>query len=109
MSLAFDIGQEFKLGGQTGIGGATGYRSIGQLISVILPNVYVIAGVILFLIFVFWGIRYLTSGGNPEETAKANKAITTALIGFVIVFASYWLIQIVQIITGLNILGGGGL
>ena len=47
--------------------------------------------------------------GNPEGAAKGQKAITAALIGFLIVFASYWIMQIIGKITGIDFLKGGGI
>ncbi len=46
----------------------------------------------------------VSSAGNAEKTDKGKQAITGAIIGFVIIFASYWIIQIIEIITGVNIL-----
>ena len=74
------------------------------LISAILPNVYILAGIILFIYMVFGGFTLVTSGGNPENAQQGKKIITNAIIGFIIIFASFWIIQIIQIITGVNIL-----
>ena len=104
---AIDIGTKFKLGNQ-GIENTTGYGSIGELISAILPNIYVISGVILFILLIASGIMFIASAGqgeNPEKAAKAKQAITTSLIGFLIIFASYWIIRIIEVITGLKIFG----
>ncbi len=105
--LAFDIGEAFKLGGDEGIRTAQGYGSIGELISSILPNIYVVAGVILFLLMVFGGFTYIKSAGSSDEEGvqKGQKAITAALVGFLIIFASYWIIQLIEIITGIQIFG----
>jgi len=34
---------------------------------------------------------------------KARQIITTGLIGFIVVFAAYWLVQIVETLTGVEI------
>ncbi len=82
------------------------FDDIGSLISVLLPNVYVIASVILFILLIFSGLSFIVSAGNqnPEGTKKASGAIRAALMGFLLIFTSYWLIQIIEIITGINIL-----
>jgi hypothetical protein len=41
--------------------------------------------------------------GESESTKKGSQAIAAALIGFLIIFASYWIIQLVETITGLTI------
>jgi hypothetical protein len=81
------------------------FASIGDLISCILPNIYVFAGVILFVLMIVGGIGVIKSanGGNEEDLKKGQQAITSALIGFLLIFVSYWIIQLVQIITGVQI------
>ncbi len=44
---------------------------------------------------------FLTSAGNPNKTQVAQGILTTALAGFVIIFTSYWLVQIVAKVLGL--------
>ena len=74
------------------------------LISSILPNIYVISGILLLIYLVFGGFLIITSAGNPDEAGKGKQIITNAIMGFMIIFASYWIIQIIQIITGIKIL-----
>ncbi|MBU3935481.1 hypothetical protein KJ909_02295 [Patescibacteria group bacterium] len=102
-----DIGEQFWLKKNTGIGNEPVYQSIGGFISAILPNIYVIAGIILFLLMVFGGFTYIKSAGSSDEEGvqKGQKAITAALVGFLIIFASYWIIQLIEIITGIQIFG----
>jgi len=106
MKLAFvNIGKEFWLKPQRGIEGAPGYGSIGELISAILPNIYVLAGIILLVLLIIGGFGIIMGAGeeNPERTKKGKQAITAALIGFAVIFASWWIIRIIEIITGLDI------
>jgi hypothetical protein len=78
--------------------------SITTFISSILPNIYVLAGIILLAYLVFGGFMYITAAGNNEQMQKGQQALTNAIIGFLIIFASYWIIQIIQVITGIPIL-----
>lgn len=78
------------------------------LISQILPNIYVAAGVILLIYLVAGGFAVITASGSAEKAAGGQKAITNALLGFLIIFASYWIIQLIQVLTGIPILGGFG-
>jgi len=100
-----DIGRQWFLGGATPIADAPQFKSPGALISVILPNVYIAAGICIFLLFLFGGISVIAGAGqnDPKKTGQGKKAITSALIGFLIIFASYWIIQIIEVITGLSI------
>lgn len=106
--LAFDIGEAFKLKESQGIRGALGYGSIGEFISAVLPNIYVVAGVILFFLMIGGGIMFIKSAGSGDEekVKKSKSAITAALVGFLIIFLSYWIIQLIEILTGIKIFGG---
>lgn len=76
------------------------------LVSTILSNAVLIAGILMFILMLAGGIMVISGSGsdNPESTAKGRKAITAALVGFLIIFTSYWIIRIVETITGVNIL-----
>lgn len=74
-----------------------------RLISAILPNALVISAFILFIYMVFGGFMVISSSGDSKKADEGKQALTNAIIGFAIIFTSYWIIQIVEIITGLNI------
>lgn len=101
--LAFNIGQEFKIFENKGIAAKTEYQTIGSLISTILPNVFVAAGLILFVILIFGAISFITASDSPEKKGKAAKTIGTTIVGFVIIFVSFWLIKLIEALTGINI------
>ncbi len=76
--------------------------TIGNLISEALKYTLPFAGLILFGILIWGGFELLTSQGNPEATKKAQDKITSAVIGFVIIFIAYWIVQALQVIFGLE-------
>jgi len=78
--------------------------TLGGIISALLPYTFYFAGLILFIYLIIGGFGFLTSAGNPDKTKAAQGKITTALIGFIIVFASFWLIQLVEVVFGISIL-----
>jgi len=47
----------------------------------------------------------MTSAGDPEKVKAGQGKITTAVIGFLIVFVAYWLMQIIETVLGFKILG----
>ncbi len=85
------------------------FETPGALISVILKNAYTLAGILLLVLLIFGGFSIImgAGGSDPKKAAAGKKAITSAVIGFLIVFASYWIIEIIEKITGVNILKGG--
>lgn len=86
-------------------GGPSG-RGFATFVSIVVSNAIIIAGVILLFLLVGGGIAMIAGAGqgNPETAAKGRQAVTSAAIGFAIIFVSYWIIQIIEVITGFAIL-----
>lgn len=103
--LALELGKDFKINPGQGIGEVTQFESLGGLISAILPNIYVLAGLILLFFLIFGGLAVILGAGqgNQENVEKGKKVLTGTLIGFLVVFASYWIIQILEILTGIEV------
>jgi hypothetical protein len=82
------------------------FNNLGELVSVLLPNIYVLAGILLLVLMIGGGLAVIAGGqeSDPRKTGQGTTAITSALIGFLIIFCSYWIIQIVEVITGFKIL-----
>ncbi|MDQ5914079.1 MAG: hypothetical protein QG623_698 [Patescibacteria group bacterium] len=54
--------------------------------------VFVIAGVITIYIILSAGFKYVTSGGNAEDTKKAGQTIVYGAVGLFIILMSYVII-----------------
>lgn len=80
------------------------YSGPGTLINNILPNVYIAGGIIIFFMLLFGGFTIISHAGNPDKLKDGTKTITSAIIGLLVLFASYWIIQLIQVITGVSIL-----
>ena len=81
------------------------FVTIGDIINKLLPYTFRLAGLIMFLILIWGGFELLTSAGNPEKVKSAQGKITSAIVGFIIIFAAYWIVQILEIVFGITILG----
>jgi len=97
---------------QFGAGGFTlpslfipsGGLGIRNFITKILPNALIIASLILLAIILLGGLNMAISAGNPEAQQKSKDAVTNAALGFLLVIAAYWIVQIIQVVTGVAIL-----
>ena len=85
------------------------YPQISSLINVILRNSITVISLILLVLLLSGGLMYIIGAGNddPKAAQKGQQIVIDAAIGFAVVFLSYFIVQIVQIITGLNILNPG--
>lgn len=59
-------------------------------------------GSLSLLMFIYGGAMFLISGGGSEKISQAKKIIIAAVIGLVIVFTSYLIIQFVLGSMGLT-------
>lgn len=80
---------------------ALGNITIPGIVSAVVKLILVLAALIAFIFLIIGGIRWITSGGDKEGTAKAQSTITAALIGLLIVFAAWAIIQLLQTFFGL--------
>lgn len=82
------------------------YPEPASLISLIVKNAMTIAGLILLVLIIAGGFMMIASAGSGDQkkAATAKTLITDALIGFLVIFLSYFIIQVIEVITGLKIL-----
>jgi len=80
----------------------TGWGDICDVANAVLPFIYGIAGIIALILLVLGGIQYMSSGGDKIAVEQARGRITSAIVGLVIVFGAYLVINVI----GAQILGG---
>jgi hypothetical protein len=74
--------------------------NIGVLITSVLTIVMVVAILLVLLYLIMGGIEWITSGGDKGKTEGARNKITSAIIGIIILAASYALVQLVAYVLG---------
>ena len=85
------------------INGVATIKGFEWIFQNVVVSILGLAGIVLFIMLLMGGFKYLTSGGNPESTASAQKTITYAIIGIVLIALSYLILVIIQTITGANV------
>lgn len=81
-----------------------GQVTIASIVSALVILVLIVAALVFFFMLVIGGVRYITSGGDKGQTEAARGQITAALIGLVIVFAAWAIINLINIFFDINIL-----
>lgn len=76
--------------------------SIGGIISNALPFIFGAAGILLLIYLVTSGISMMLSRGDPKAMQAAQSKITNAILGFVIVFFAFIIVQLIGQILGLE-------
>lgn len=88
------------------IGKASGEDiTFGVVLSALLPYLYVFGGMILFSMLIWGGFEMLAGAQDTKAQEAGKNRITAAAIGFILLFVSYWLAQLLQFLLGINILG----
>ncbi len=82
------------------------YKDPATLVTLIVRNSLTVAGIILLVLIIAGGFMMISSAGSGDQkkAASASAMITDAAIGFLVIFLSYFIIQIIEVITGLTIL-----
>lgn len=78
--------------------------TFGGVISALIRLVLIIAAVVFFFILVIGGIRWIMSGGDKANTEAARSQITAALVGLVIVFSAWAILELIRIFFGIDLL-----
>jgi len=76
----------------------------GGIVSRFLVFAFPLAGLILFAMLSWAGFEILTGATNQKSLDAGKQRATAAIVGFLLLFASYWLMQIVEVVFGISIL-----
>jgi len=76
----------------------------GGIISRLLEYLFPLAGMVLFVMFTWSGFEMIYGASNGSKSIEAGKnRLTTSIIGFILLFSSYWIIQILEVILGITV------
>ena len=76
----------------------------GGIISRALTFAFPLAGLALFVMIVAGGLQILGGAANSKSLQEGQKRVTMAIVGFLVLFSSYWIAQILESILGITIL-----
>lgn len=86
-------------------GGDADLTTPGGIISKALGSfVFPIAGIILFMVLLLGGFQMLAGANNSKSLDEGKQRITAAIMGFILLFAAYWIAQLLELIFGIRIL-----
>jgi len=80
--------------------GIQGLEAVFQnVIGIIIP----FGAIVLFVILMYGGIRYITAGANPRSVEAARNTITYGIIGMVVLAMAFLILVIIELLTGADI------
>ena len=85
---------------------AATFGDFGSIVSVIVKNAFVFAGIISFILLILGGFGVIVGAGSGDtkKLEQSKKAITGAVMGLLIVVLSVLIVQVIATITGADIL-----
>lgn len=87
------------------------FSNFGSIVSVVVKNAFVLAGIISFILLIIGGFGLImgAGGGDAKQMEQAKKSVTGAVIGLIVVITSVFIVQIIATVTGspylLNLIG----
>lgn len=79
------------------------FGNLSKLLNQVLPTVMVVASLVCLAILLTGSFTYVTSSGEPEKIKKARNTITYSIMGLILIFLSYLMVQVVSYITGITL------
>jgi hypothetical protein len=76
--------------------------SLQDVIVLIINVAFIAAGLVAVIYLIIGGFRYVTSGGNAEAIEGAKATILNAIIGLIIIFISFLLVNYVLSAIGVT-------
>lgn len=78
------------------------FNTPASMVNLLVRVVFVAVGLILLFLIIFSGLSMI-AGGTSDNKDKAKSTMTSALIGFLVIFGAYWIMQIIKVVTGADI------
>lgn len=77
---------------------------IPQIIKVLINWSLILATIVALFLVIYTGIKFINSGGDPKSVDSAKKMLTFALIGLIVVFLSFFIINFIATFTRVDAL-----
>jgi hypothetical protein len=83
-----------------------GTTDIPTLVGYIVRAILGLSGVLALAMFIYGGIIWLTSNGNPTKITKGRDTLVWAALGLVVLFTAYTLVSTVVSLVGTGTITG---
>ncbi|HEX9008137.1 MAG TPA: hypothetical protein VF837_02650 [Patescibacteria group bacterium] len=80
-----------------------GFTCIANLISNVVSVAFILSAIMFFVFLVMGGVEWISSGGDKAKVESAQKRISSALVGLVIVAASWAIYTLVLQFLGIDL------
>lgn len=96
------LAQGLTLPDGTTLTGPANATNIGGIVTKAFPYIIAFAGFGLLLMIIAAGFTLITSAGDAKKTEQGKQRLTYAIVGFLLVFGSVFLVQVISKILGIK-------
>src|SRR3970040_584184 len=79
------------------------YISADNIVSSFVLILLTVSSILFLFNLLFGGIRWMLSGGEKERVDRAKRQLINALIGLVIVFSAFAIVDLINVFFGINL------
>jgi hypothetical protein len=83
--------------------GVAKISNLGDIFSKVVGYALGLAAIVLFILLLIGGFKFITSGGDPKAVDSAKKTLTSAVAGLLIILVSYLILVLIKTITGADV------
>lgn len=93
-----NIGDIWKWSGGSGKGG---FSTLADIASTLFPKILLLGSIVAFIIIIIAGFGVLSGAGSGDAQATEGRKqiLTYAIIGLIIMFGAFWILQIINFVT----------
>jgi hypothetical protein len=80
----------------------TRYNNFSDLVTIVVNNLILVGSIIFFFMIIYGGYLYIAKGKKGVDDARG--IWTRAVVGIIVMISAYWIVQIIQFMTGARFL-----
>ena len=74
--------------------------NIGNFLTPMIANVFIISGLFAFFVIIFAGFKYITGAGDKNSMTMATNMLNYGILGLVVVGAAFLITNIIGTLLG---------
>lgn len=82
------------------------FTKLADLINLVIPNLMIIAGLVFLIFALMAGFSIIRGAGSADaqKLEQGKKALTFGILGLVLIFSSFFIVGLIEMLTGIKIL-----
>lgn len=82
---------------------AANFQDLPVIFENLLGFIIPLAGVVIFLMILVGGFKFMTSGGDPKKSEEAKGTLTWAIIGLLVLIGAWFILSLIKQFTGVDV------